>query len=57
MAALLVAALLAVAIHNSAEVPEATLNAAKVEVTRIFDDAHVTVAWVHVIQPSTFGIQ
>jgi hypothetical protein len=56
MAGLVVAALLTVAIHNGAAVPETTLNLAKREVERIFEGASVTVAWVSAIEPGTFGI-
>ncbi len=57
MAGLLVTALLTVAIHNSAEVPETTLKAAKVEVERIFAGEGVTIAWVNVVESGTFAIQ
>jgi hypothetical protein len=57
MGGLVVAALLTVAVHNNAAVPEATLNAAKVEVERIFAGVGVTIAWVSTVEPVTFGIQ
>jgi hypothetical protein len=57
MAGLFVTALLTVAVHNTARVPDATLNAAKVEVERIFAGVSVTIAWVSAIEPSTLGIQ
>jgi hypothetical protein len=54
---LFVAALLTVAVHNTAEVPDATVNSAKGEVERIFGAASVSIAWVRTIEPGTFGIQ
>jgi hypothetical protein len=57
MVGLVLTVILTVAIHNSAEVPEATVNAAKAEVERIFAAASVSIAWVSTIEPGTFAIQ
>jgi len=56
MNGLLAAALVTVAIHNKAGVPEPTLSAAQAEVERIFASARVRIAWVNAIDPATFGI-